>query len=292
MYPAHGPGSSCGKSIGSETQSTIGEQKKLNYALQAQTKEEFIKAVTEGLEAPPAYFPINAKINSQGYEHLDVILQQALQPLSVEAVASKLNDDVLLLDTRPATEFAKGFIPGSVSIGLEGRFAEWAGNLLPFNQEVIMVTEPGKEKESATRLARVGFDKMIGFVEGGFEAWEAAGEKVDMIVEIEADELAMDIPFDPRLVVLDVRRATEYADGHVDGAINIPLDDMNDPGSMANIKDDDNLYVHCAGGYRSIIACSLLKRQGIHNLRNVQGGLAEIKKQDKIKIVKEASVLN
>ena len=178
-------------------------------------------------------------------------------------------------------------------MGLKVVLREWAGNLLPFNQEVIIVTEAGKEKESAVRLARVGFDKMIGYLEGGFAAWIAAGETPDMIIEVAADELAMDIPFDDHLVVLDVRRQTEFADGHVEGAVNIPLDDMNDPASMANLRDDDNLYVHCAGGYRSVIASSLLKRQGIHNLRNVKGGLDAIREEeDKIKIVKEVSVLN
>jgi len=293
LYPAHGPGSSCGKNLGPSTQSTIQNEKQFNYALKPQTKDEFIKAVTEGLAEPPQYFPINAKINKEGYQSLDTVLERALQPLSIEQFKKKIAEDAIILDTRKATDFVNRFIPGAISIGLEGRFAEWAGNLLPFSSEIILVTEPGKEKETAIRLARVGFDKMAGYLDGGFEAWENAREPLDMIIEVEADEMAMDIPFDDHMVVLDVRGQTEYADGHVEEAINLPLDEMMDPASMANIKDNENVYVHCAGGYRSVIASSLLKRQGIHNIRNVTGGWAQIKEMgDKIKTVKEASVLN
>ena len=293
VYPAHGPGSSCGKNLGPSTHSSIASERESNYALKPQSKEEFIKAVTEGLSAPPQYFPINAKINKEGYQSLDAVLEKALQALSIEEFKKKIKEEAIILDTRNATEFVSKFIPGAISIGLEGRFAEWAGNLLPFNSEIILVTEPGKEKETAIRLARVGFDKMVGYLDGGFEAWENANEPIDLIVEVEADEMAMDIPFDDHMVVLDVRGQTEYADGHVEDAINLPLDEMMDPASMANIKDNDNVYVHCAGGYRSIIASSLLKRQGIHNIRNVTGGWNQIKEQgEKIKTVKEASVLN
>ena len=182
--------------------------------------------------------------------------------------------------------------PGSVFIGLEGRFAEWAGSLLPFDKTIILVTEEGKEKETVTRLARVGFSRMGGYLEGGYEVWKNAGEKMDMIINIEADELAIDIPFDDRLVVVDVRRETEFADGHVKDAVNIPLNEMTDPASMANIEDNHNLYVHCASGYRSVIASSLLKREGLHNLRNILGGWESIKEQSKIEQVKDNSVLN
>jgi rhodanese-related sulfurtransferase len=293
VYPAHGPGSSCGKNLGPGTHSTIASEKESNYALKPQSKDEFINAVTEGLTAPPQYFPINAKINKEGYQSLDAVLEKALQPLSIEEFKGKIKDDAIILDTRNAVEFVTGFIPGAIGIGLEGRFAEWAGNLLPFSSEIILVTEPGKEKETVVRLARVGFDKMVGYLDGGFDAWVKANEPIDLIIEVEADEMAMDIPFDDHMVVLDVRGQTEYADGHVEDAINLPLDEMMDPASMANIKDNDNVYVHCAGGYRSVIASSLLKRQGIHNIRNVIGGWNQIKEQgDKIKTVKEASVLN
>jgi len=293
VYPAHGQGSSCGKNLGSESQSTIGEQKNSNYALKPKTREEFIKEVTEGLGELPLYFPINAKINKEGYDPLDKIMQQGLTPLTVDEFKLKAQEpEIIILDTRKPEEFTGQFIPGSISIGLDGRFAEWAGSLLPFDKPILLVTEDEKEKESIVRLARVGFSKMVGYLKGGFNAWKEKGEPIDIIIDIEPDELAMDIPFDEKLVVIDVRRGPEFADGHIRGAINIPLDEMNDPASMANIEDDHNVYVHCAGGYRSVIAASLLKRQGIHNLRNVVGGWNKIKEQKKIEIDKENSVLN
>ena len=292
VYPAHGAGSACGKSLGKETFSTIGEQKKHNYALDAKTKEEFIKVVTDGIAAPPQYFPINAQINKEGYESLDEVLEQGMKGFSVKEFKSLINDDIIVLDTRAETEFVKGFVPGSINIGLNGRFAEWAGSLLPFDKSILLVTDPGKEKETIIRLARVGFEKIDGHLAGGFEAWKKAGEKADMIVEVEADELLMDKQFDENLIVLDVRKENEFAEGHLQGAMNLPLNEMIDPGTMANIEDGHNLYVHCAGGYRSVIACSLLKRQGIHNLRNIAGGWNAIKEQEKVEIVKEKSVLN
>lgn len=292
VYPAHGPGSSCGKNLGPNTHSTIGEEKQSNYALKAATKTEFIKSVTDGITAPPQYFPINAKINKEGYDSLEDVLVTGMRALSVEEFKNLATDDMIILDTRNASVFTQGFVPGSVSIGLEGRFAEWAGSLLPFDAPMLLVTDPGKEKETIVRLARVGFDKVKGYLNGGYEAWKNAGETIDMIIDVEADELMMDIPHDTNLVVLDVRRPTEYADGHLKDAVNIPLNDMNDPASMTNLEEEQNLYVHCAGGYRSVIAASLLKRQGIHNLRNVLGGWGKIKEQEKAEIVKETSVLN
>ena len=292
VYPAHGPGSSCGKNLGPNTVSTIGEEKQSNYALKASSREEFIKSVTEGLSAPPQYFPINAKINKEGYDSINDVLEKALQPLTVEEVKKLIAKQALVIDTRTASEFTEGFIPESIFIGLEGRFAEWAGSLLPFDKEFVLVCEPGKEKEAATRLARVGFSKFTGFLNGGVEAWKTAGETVDMIIDIEADELAMDLPFNQNLVVLDVRREAEYADGHVKDAINLPLNEMTDPAHMSQFEEEQNIYVHCAGGYRSVIAASLLKRQGIHNIRNVLGGWNKIKEQEKITIDKEKSVLN
>jgi hydroxyacylglutathione hydrolase len=294
IYPAHGAGSSCGKNLGTETFSTLGEQKISNYALQKQTKEEFIKAVTEGLLAPPQYFPINARINKEGYESINKIMEQGLKALSVqEFVKLSSSDNCFILDTRNATVFTNGFVPESISIGLEGRFAEWAGSLLPFNKSILLVTEIGKEKESIVRLARVGFDKFEGYLDGGFEAWQNAGMKTDMIVDIESDELAMDIPFDENLIVVDVRKEAEYADGHLKQSINIPLSELTDPANMSNFEENHNLYVHCAGGYRSVIAASLLKKQGIHNLRNVLGGWSKIKQlSDKFEIEKSTEVLN
>lgn len=291
LYPAHGPGSSCGKSLGPNTHSTIGEEKQNNYALQPQSKEEFITAVTEGLSSAPRYFPINAKINQQGYSAFEQVVKAGTVPLSIADFKQK-SETAIILDTRHATVFTQGFVPGSISIGLEGRFAEWAGSLLPFDQQILLVTDPGKEEETVVRLSRVGFDKMIGYLDGGFEAWKNAGEKTDMIIDVEADELMMDIPHDENLKVVDVRKETEFADGHLENALNLPLIEMTDVAELAQFEENENLYLHCAGGYRSVIAASLLKRQGVHNLRNVLGGWNKIKEQEKVKIVKDASLLN
>jgi hydroxyacylglutathione hydrolase len=292
VYPAHGAGSSCGKNLGPNTFSTMGEQKQTNYALQPQTQEDFVKAVTTGLGTAPKYFAVNAQINMQGYDSLADVKQKGLTPLSIEDFKKLMQQDVIVLDTRHATVFTQGFVPTSIFIGLEGRFAEWAGSMLPFDKPMILVTEQGKEEETVIRLSRVGFDKMQGYLKGGFEAWQAAGEKVDMIIDVEADELAMDIPHDPNLLVLDVRKETEFADGHVKDAQNLSLADMVDIAQVAQFEDNQNLYVHCAGGYRSVIAASILKKEGIHNLRNVLGGWAKIKEQKEIKVEKDVSVLN
>lgn len=277
VYPAHGPGSSCGKNLGPETHSTIGAQKNSNYALQDQSKEDFIKTVTSGLSTPPAYFPLNAQINKEGYTELDAVLEKGLQPLSAAAFKNKVKDGAWILDTRPSAVFTEAFVPESISIGLDGRFAEWAGILLPFDQPLVLVTEEGKEKESVIRLARVGIDQVQGYLNGGLEAWKAAGNSIDMIIDVDAEELAMDLPHDNRLEVIDVRKESEFDAGHVKGASNVPLDTFRDTLTLAGISEDNNLYVHCAGGYRSVIAASLLKRQGFHNLRNVLGGWSKIK---------------
>ncbi len=292
LYPAHGAGSSCGKNLGPETFSTIGAQKHSNYALQQQTKADFITAVTTGLSAPPQYFPINAKINKEGYDSLQSILDKGLQPLSIAAFKEKAaQDNTIIVDTRKATVFTEGFVPNSIFIGLEGRFAEWAGSILPFDKNILLVTEAGKEKETIVRLTRVGFEHFVGYLQGGFEAWRNANEKIDLIIDIEADELAMDIPFDDQLLVVDVRKENEYADGHLAQAMNIPLSNLIDPGSMADLDDCHNMYVHCAGGYRSVIAASLIKRQGLHNVRNVLGGWGAIKElKDKFTIEKSVEV--
>ncbi|MEO6583635.1 MAG: MBL fold metallo-hydrolase [Ferruginibacter sp.] len=293
VYPAHGPGSSCGKNLGPDTSSTIGKEKQSNYALQPQTKEDFIKAVTDGLGTAPKYFAVNAKINQQGYAKLTEVIEKGTTALAVNGFKEVMAQaDVIVLDTRPAVEFTQGFIPGSIFIGLEGRFAEWAGSLLPFDKKLLLVTPKGKEEESVIRLARVGFEKMAGHLDGGFDAWKAAGEATDIIIDVEADELMMDIPFDEHLVVVDVRKETEFGEGHLENALNVPLSEMTDVVNLAQFEDNQNLYVHCAGGYRSVIASSLLKREGIHNLRNVLGGWGKIKEQEKAIIVKEANVLN
>jgi glyoxylase-like metal-dependent hydrolase (beta-lactamase superfamily II)/rhodanese-related sulfurtransferase len=290
VYPAHGPGSSCGKSLGPETYSTIGAQRASNYAMQDMTKPEFIKALTTGLSTPPVYFPINARINQQGYESMDAVMEKGMQPLSVSDFNDKVKEGAWILDTRASTVFTEGFVPEAISIGLDGRFAEWAGTMLPYDQPLVLVTEPGKEKESVTRLARVGIDNVQGYLEGSFAAWQAAGEPIDLIIDIEADEFAMDLPHDPLLDVIDVRKPAEFDAAHVKGARNFPLDTLTDPLNVAIIEDDHNLYVHCAGGYRSVIAASLLKRHGYHNLRNVVGGFGKIKNEKRIPIVQGDSV--
>lgn len=292
VFPAHGPGSSCGKQLGPETSSTLGKEKMSNYALQAMSEEEFIKAVTEGLTSPPVYFPVNARMNQKGYTSMDAIKESGLKPLSIEEVIEHRNQGCILLDTRPAAVFTEGFIPGAISIGLKGRFAEWAGALLPFHDKIILIAEEGKEEEALIRLTRVGFDQMVGFVKGGFEAWQKAGQPIDLIINVEPDELKMDINYDTHLIVLDVRKELEFENGHVKTALNIPLHSMTDLGLISNFEDTDNLYVHCAGGYRSVIAASLLKRQGIHNLRNVLGGYEKIKQIDGMPLVASQELLN
>jgi glyoxylase-like metal-dependent hydrolase (beta-lactamase superfamily II)/rhodanese-related sulfurtransferase len=290
VYPAHGPGSSCGKNLGPDTFSTIGSQKATNYALQEMSKEEFVNVVTSGLSTPPIYFPINARINKEGSDSLDNIYQKGLNPLSIANFKEKAESGAWILDTRNSSVFTEGFVPESISIGLDGRFAEWAGTIIPIKQALILVTEEGKEKESITRLARVGIDNIHGYLEGGFEAWKNAGETVDIIIDIEADELAMDMPHDPRLEIIDVRKPTEFDAGHVMDAHNMPLDTLTDPLKIALLEEENNFYIHCAGGYRSVIAASLIKRHGLHNLRNILGGFAKIKEQKSIKIVNSETV--
>ena len=293
VYPAHGAGSSCGKNLGPDTYSTLGEEKKTNYALQATSKEDFIKSVTDGLNAPPQYFAVNARINKEGYESLGEIMEEGLKALSVSDFKVLVKDgETICLDTRTAADFSEGFVPGSVNIGLDGRFAEWAGSLLPFDKPIILVTDPGKERETVIRLARVGFAQMRGYLDGGFPSWKSSGEPVDMVINVDADEFVMDIPFEKRLRIVDVRREAEFADGHVAGALSIPLETLTDPGTMADFDDKDNIYIHCASGYRSMVAASLFKRQGIHNLHNVRGGWNEIKNLTGFNIEKEKSVLN
>lgn len=292
VYPAHGAGSSCGKNLGPQSFSTIGEEKQNNYALQPQTKEKFVIAITTGLAEAPKYFSVNAKINKEGYDSLDEIKAKGLIALNIEEFKKKRSEDVIVLDTRHSDVFVEGFIPGSIFIGLEGRFAEWAGNLLSFEKSLILVTEKGKEEETLIRLARVGFVKFEGYLDGGYDSWLSAGEKVDMIINVAADELAMDIPYDTNLQVVDVRKEIEFADSHVKNAINMPLADMTNVALIAAFEENQNLYLHCGGGYRSVIACSLLKKQGLHNVRNIAGGWAKIKDEKGIEIEKDVSVLN
>ncbi len=276
VYPAHGPGSSCGKNLGPETFSTIGEQKKTNYALQEMTREKFITSVTEGLGAPPQYFPLNVQINKNGYSSLDVVVEKAMRKLSAEAFKSETNKDVIVLDTRKNIDFEIGFVPGSINIGLDGRFAEWVGTLLDINKPVLLVTDPGMEKESVVRMSRVGYDNVIGYLDGGFKSWKNAGLHFDIIISVDADELALDYAHEKKLLVLDVRKQTEFDAAHVNGATNLPLGDLEK--TLDELDKDDRLYVHCLSGYRSVIASSILRKNGFLNVKNVYGGFKAIEK--------------
>jgi rhodanese-related sulfurtransferase len=291
VYPAHGPGSSCGKSLGPGTSTTIGEQKQGNYALRIEDREEFVRQVTSGLEAPPAYFSASARINQQGYEDMDTVLERSAKPLDVQAFKDAVQQGAWILDTRPSGQFTEGFVPASINIGLKGRFAEWVGALIPFDQPVVLVTSAGEEQESIVRMARVGFDKVQGYLEGGMEAWRQAGEQSDMIVNVDPEDLRLDMAYDPKLMVVDVRKPSEFAAGRVKGALSMPLEEMADLAVIARADEGRNMYVYCQGGYRSVIACSVLKRQGFHNLYNVRGGFARISETPGMHLVHQDALL-
>lgn len=276
VYPAHGAGSACGKNMSDETVSTIGNQKQTNYALRANmTKEEFVKEVTDGLLPPPAYFPQNVRMNKEGYDAIGEVLQRGTTPLSVEAFEVAANETgALVLDTRNPEHFVKGFIPNSINIGIDGNFAPWVGALIPdVRQNLLLVCEPGREEEVVTRLARVGYDNVLGFLNGSYAAWEAEGKETDSITSISAFEFAHRHAQHP-LTVIDVRKQSEYEAEHVEGATNIALDYINN--NMASFPKDTPFYLHCAGGYRSVIASSILKARGYNKMVNVGGGFKAI----------------
>jgi glyoxylase-like metal-dependent hydrolase (beta-lactamase superfamily II)/rhodanese-related sulfurtransferase len=279
VYPGHGAGSACGKKMSTETWGYLGDQKKTNYALQPMTREEFVKEVTDGLVAPPQYFPKNAVMNKMGYQSIDDVLQRGLNPLSVRAFkAAWAEEEALVIDTRHQDEFAQGFLPGSIFIGIDDNFAMWVGALITDLQlPILFVADEGREKEIVTRLARVGYDNPIGYLEGGFEAWKAAGEEIDTVEEITADELAA--KFDKEgMNVLDVRKASEYNAQHVIGAQNFPLDFINE--NMSEVNRDKKYFLHCAGGYRSMITASILKSRGYDQVVNIKGGYKALVETD------------
>lgn len=285
VYPAHGAGSACGKNLSKETFDTLGHQKESNYALRANmTEEEFIAEVTTGLMPPPAYFPLNVMMNKQGYDSIDAVMERgnrALSPAAFEAAANETS--ALILDTRHAETFAKGFIPNSINIGIDGGFAPWAGALIPdIKQQILIVADAGREHEVVTRLARVGYDHAIGFLEGGFAAWEAAGLEVDTIRNVSVDAFAAAAAANPEINILDVRKKSEYDSEHILNAVNAPLDYIND--SMLLVDKKKTYYVHCAGGYRSMIFASILKARGYDNLINVAGGFGAIKASGKFNV--------
>jgi rhodanese-related sulfurtransferase len=273
VYPAHGAGSACGKNMMKETVDTLGNQKKMNYALRIDmTKEEFVKEVTDGLLPPPAYFPENVRLNKEGYESIDKVMSKGLQALSPEEFEVAANETgALILDTRSAQIFAKGFIPNSINIGIDGSFAPWVGALiLGVDQPLLIVAAEGREQEVIARLARVGYDNSIGFLKGGLQAWVDAGKEVDTIESITADEYAKRIK-NENVKVIDVRKPTEFSAEHVNGAINLPLDFINE--YLAEFPKEERFYMHCASGYRSMVAASILRARGWNNFVEVSGGV-------------------
>lgn len=280
VYPAHGAGSACGKNMMKETVDTLGNQKKFNYALRADmTRAEFIKEVTDGLLPPPAYFPENVKMNKEGYESIDAILSKGTRELSVEEFELLANETgALILDTRKQSEFANGFIPNSINIGIDGSFAPWVGALIPgVAQPILLIADEGREKEIVTRLARVGYDNTLGYLKGGFKSWAQAGKDVDTIISISATEFANRFKAN-KLQVFDVRKPGEFSAEHVDGAESTPLDFLND--HLAEIPKEGDVYLYCAGGYRSMITASILKSRGWDNLIDVAGGYKAISETD------------
>jgi hydroxyacylglutathione hydrolase len=277
VYPAHGAGSACGKNIGKETFSTIGEQKAKNYALQPMTKAQFITAVTEGIAPAPAYFFKDAKLNKQGYAPIEDVMSKGLTPLSVADVEANLKNGVTIIDTRIPDVFEHGFIPKALNFGLNGQYAIWAATLLDITQPVLIVAEPGKEKESIERLTRVGFDHILGYLEGGFEAWKDADKRWDMIISVDEEEFELDAKHTD-IQILDVRKPGEFSDGHLTKATHLSLDKITT--DYAKLDKDAEYLVHCAGGYRSMIAASYLKSKGFQRVKNVLGGWGVIKTMD------------
>ncbi len=277
VYPAHGAGSACGKNMMKETVDSLGNQKKMNYALNQPNKEAFIEAVTDGLLAPPAYFGFNVAMNKGGYDSFDAVKLRAMNPLTPEAfelVAETTG--ALILDTRPAGEFYKGFVPNAINIGIKGDFAPWVGALIgDVKQEILLVTDPGMEEEVITRLSRVGFDQVVGYLSGGFSAWKEAAKETDEVNRISSDEFASQFDVE-KSVIVDVRKETEYAAEHVSDAYSKPLAYINE--WTKDINPDEHFFMHCQGGYRSMIAASILQARGYRNFAEVDGGYAAISK--------------
>ena len=283
VYPAHGPGSACGKSMGKETFSTIGVQKESNYAMADQTKAEFIRQVTDGITAPPDYFFKDAKLNKQGYTSMSTIELNGLKALNLEEFETLKSDGSLIIDSRDPLVFENGFVPRSINIGLNGQYAIWAATLIELDRKIILVCEDGQEKESVVRLARVGFDNLAGYLEGGYEAWHNAGNRSDMLISVDSEELYLEQKHGKNSSVLDVRKQSEYDQGHVEGTEFLTLSNLNT--NLDSIDKDKDLYIYCGGGYRSVIACSILKANGYHKVNNVYGGYGALKNDDRIKLV-------
>lgn len=280
VYPAHGAGSACGKNMQKETVDTLGNQKKTNYALNQPNREAFIEAVLDGLSAPPKYFGMNVAMNKGGYESFENVMNKGLNPLSPNDFETAAEETgALILDTRPAADFHKGFVPNAVNIGLKGDFAPWVGAMIvDVKQPLLLVTEPGTEQEAITRLSRVGFDNVIGYLDGSFESWKNSGKEVDEIKRISPEEFADQFNTDSK--VFDVRKPTEYAAEHVNDAYSKPLDAISE--WAGTVDEKEHFFLHCAGGYRSMIAASILNSRGIRNFTEVEGGFNGIKKTGKV----------
>lgn len=287
MYPAHGPGSACGKNIGKETWSTIGEQKATNYAMKIANRDEFIKAVTDGLTAPPQYFFKDAMINKNGYESIDHVLQRNVIPMDALKVKAAIEAGAMVLDVRDAADFEKGFIPGSIFIGLDGTYAVWVGTLIDINTKLVIVAPAGREEEAILRLARVGYENVLGYLEGGIDSWKKAELPIDTVTSVNPELFAAEMNKLKHDAVLDVRRQGEWEGGHAAGAEHLCLSYFANPEKTQAIDNKKPYYVHCAGGYRSMIAISILKQKGYTNLTNVLGGWKALEKLDFPKEVAE-----
>ncbi|HYC84553.1 MAG TPA: MBL fold metallo-hydrolase [Chryseosolibacter sp.] len=271
VYPAHGPGSACGKNIGKETYSTIGHQKRFNYALKDMSRDEFITKVTDGILPPPQYFFEDARINKEGYDPIEDVIRKNQNPLTSEQFNSEVRNGAIILDTRKADDFEKGFVPGSINIGLNGQFAVWVGTLIDINKPIVLITEPGKEYESILRLARVGYEKVIGYLSGGAGGWNG---KLETVKSVTAEELKLELK--KGHAVLDVRKPGEWSASHLKSAKFFPLSDF--PGNLSELNKDETYVVHCGGGYRSMTAISIMKNHGFKNLINVYGGFGAMEK--------------
>jgi len=283
VYPAHGPGSACGKNIGKETYSTIGDQKKFNYALKDMSREDFIGKVTDGILPPPPYFFEDARINKEGYDPIENVIRQNQKPLSVNDFNDAVGGGAIILDTRKADDFERGFIPGSINIGLNGQFAVWVGTLIDIMRPLVLVTEPGKEYESVLRLARVGYENVRGYLQGGAEAWNG---KLETIRSITAEQLKGELKKAP--AILDVRKQSEWSVGHLKTASFLPLGDF--PGNLKQLDKNQSYVVHCGGGYRSMTAISIMRRLGFKDLINIYGGFGAMEKAGMDIVSEEVSV--
>ena len=277
LYPGHGPGSACGKNLGPETMSTLGKEKSFNYALQFKTKAEFVEAITDCIPNPPSYFFADAAMNQKGYEAIGKLLKQA-EPLELSAFKKEQEANTIVIDTRHPDEFEMSFIPGAISIGLNGQYAIWAATLLELDRRIVLICAQGQEEESIVRLTRVGFSNIVGFLNGGYATWKDANEPLDMVISISPEELALDLKHDEKCTVLDVRKPSEWDTCHLKKAQSLNLETMQE--NLDDLDKETHYLVHCAGGYRSMMASSIMKNRGFKYVKNVHGGMSKIKEME------------